>query len=250
MSKIVADFFIRHAVDQTRSTNDIARELAEMGAPEGMLVTARRQTAGRGRRGNAWESSEGNVFLSLVLRPQGSAQVAAQVSFVMANAVRELVAHRIPGVPIQLKWPNDVLCGGKKISGILLEAGPPSDGGIAWLIAGLGINVSAKPASRTDATALHDEGDTRSDADTVIADFCERFLSWYERWQLDGFEPVRTAWLAHAHGLARPIQIRLPHEIIDAIFDGVDETGALLARLADESLRKVTGGEVYFGSLG
>ncbi|NQV79535.1 MAG: biotin--[acetyl-CoA-carboxylase] ligase [Alphaproteobacteria bacterium] len=250
MSKSVADFFIRHALDKTHSTNDIARELAEMGAPEGTLVTARHQSAGRGRRGNQWESTEGNVFLSLVLRPDGPPQVAAQVSFVMANAVRDLVAQRLPSVPTQLKWPNDVLCGGKKISGILLEAGPLSDGRIAWLIAGAGINVTAKPTTRLDATTLHNEGDTGSDAVTVIADFCERFLFWYEKWQLDGFEPVRTAWLANAHGLAKQIQIRLPHETIDAVFDGIDETGALLARLADGSLRKVTGGEVYFASLG
>jgi BirA family biotin operon repressor/biotin-[acetyl-CoA-carboxylase] ligase len=245
-----AAFFIRHHVRLTKSTNDIARELAETGAPEGTTVTATRQTAGRGRRGNTWESSEGNVFLSMVLRPDGPPQAAAQISFVMAVAVQELVTARLPGVPVQLKWPNDVLCGGKKVSGILLEAGPASDRGIDWLVAGLGINVAHKPKSRNDATSLHDEGDFDASADSVIIDFCERFLPWYKMWQSNGFRNVRKAWLAAAYGLADPIRIRLPREEIDAVFEGLDEEGALLARLTDGTQRKVTGGEVYFGGTG
>ncbi len=243
-------FFIRHHFKLAKSTNDIARELAETGAPEGTLVTAARQTAGRGRRGNAWESTEGNVFLSMVLRPDGTPQVAAQISFVMAVAVHELIASRAPNAAVRLKWPNDVLCSGNKISGILLEAGPTSERGIDWLVAGLGINVAEKPKSRNDATSLRDEGDTNASADEVIIDFCERFLPWYETWQTNGFLDVRRAWLAAAHGLAKPIQIRLPNDVIDAVFDGLDDTGALLARLSDGTLRKVTGGEVYFGTTG
>jgi len=242
-----ADFFIRHAREEVSSTNDIARELAETGAPEGTLVTARRQKSGRGRRGNTWESIQGNVFLSLILRPGVSAQAAAQLSFVAAISVGDLVSNRLPTRSISLKWPNDVLCNNNKISGILLEAGPSTADGIQWLILGLGLNVTDKPSDRTDATSLHDEGDQSSDAENVILDLGERFLVWYRRWQGEGFDPIRTAWLAKAHGLSQPIRIRLPSETIDAVFDGIDESGALLAQMADGSSRKVTGGEVHFG---
>ena len=250
MNELPGDFFIRHTREEVGSTNDIARELAETGAPEGTLITARRQRAGRGRRGNAWESIEGNVFLSLILRPDAAPQEAAQLSFVAAVTIGDLVANLLPECTVQLKWPNDVLCEGKKISGILLEAGPSSAAGIKWFIVGIGLNVAGKPSSRTDATSLKDEGDQTSGAENVIADFCERFLAWYRTWQKDGFGTIRAAWLTRAHGLAGPIRIRLQRETVDAIFDGADETGALLAQMADGSSRRVTGGEVHFGDTG
>jgi BirA family biotin operon repressor/biotin-[acetyl-CoA-carboxylase] ligase len=249
LKELPSDFFIRHAREEVASTNDIARELAETGAPEGTLVTARRQRSGRGRRGNTWESIEGNVFLSLVLRPDVNAQVAAQLSFVAAVTVGDLVANLLPDCTVQLKWPNDVLCDGKKISGILLEAGPCGAAGIQWLIVGIGLNVACKPSSRADATSLRDEGDSTSGVENVIAGFSERFLVWYRTWQAQGFEMIRDVWLTRAHGLAGPIRIRLHSDTVDAIFDGVDETGALLAQMADGSSRRVTGGEVHFGRI-
>ena len=148
LNELPSGFFIRHASEEVASTNDIARELAETGAPEGTLVTARRQHSGRGRRGNTWESIEGNVFLSLILRPDVDAQVAAQLSFVAAVTVGDLVANLLPDCTVQLKWPNDVLCDGKKISGILLEAGPSGAARVEWLIVGIGLNVASKPTSR------------------------------------------------------------------------------------------------------
>ena len=247
MNELPTDFFIRHAREEVGSTNDIARELAETGAPEGTLVTARRQRSGRGRRGNAWESIEGNVFLSVILRPDADAQAAAQLSFVAAVTVGDLVANLLPGCAVQLKWPNDVLCDGKKISGILLEAGPSGAAGIQWLIVGIGLNVASKPTSRADTTSLRDEGDLTSGVENVIVGFSERFLVWYRIWQAQGFETIRAVWLTRAHGLAGPIRIRLHSDTVDAIFDGVDETGALLAQMADGSSRRVTGGEVHFG---
>jgi len=247
LNELATDFFIRHAREEVGSTNDIARELAETGAPEGTLVTARRQRLARGRRGNNWESIEGNVFLSLILRPDAETQAAAQLSFVAAVTVGDLVAHLLPSCTVQLKWPNDVLCEGKKISGILLEAGPSGAFGVEWLTVGIGLNVAAKPVSRADATSLRDEGDYISGVESVIAGFSERFLVWYRAWQAQGFETIRDAWLTRAHGLSGPIRIRLHSGTVDAIFDGVDATGALLAQMSDGSSRRVTGGEVHFG---
>jgi BirA family biotin operon repressor/biotin-[acetyl-CoA-carboxylase] ligase len=250
LNELPADFFIRHARDEVGSTNDIARELAETGAPEGTLVTARRQRAGRGRRGNTWESLEGNIFLSLILRPDSPPQKAAQLSFVAAVTVGDLVAARTVSRDVALKWPNDVLCGGKKISGILLEAGPSTSDRIQWLIVGIGLNVVQTPTGQGNATSLKNEGDNAADPENVIADFCERFLAWYRIWQEDGFQVVRDAWLARAHGIGQPIRMRLHDETMDAVFDGVDETGALLAQLTDGTTRRVTGGEVFFGGTG
>lgn len=250
MNELPADFFIRHARDEVGSTNDIARELAEAGEPEGTLVTAKRQRAGRGRRGNTWESIEGNVFLSLILRPDASPQAAAQLSFVAAVTIGDLVAARTAARRVALKWPNDVLCDGKKISGILLEAGPSTPDRIQWLIVGIGLNIAQTPTGHSDATSLRNEGDRSADPENVIADFSERFLAWYRTWQDSGFQVVRDSWLARAHGVGQPIRVRLHDETVDAVFDGVDETGALLARMTDGTTRRVTGGEVFFGSRG
>ena len=91
------------------------------------------------------------------------------------------------------------------------------------------------------ATSLRDEGNLTSGVENVIAGFSERFLVWYRTWQAQGFEKIRDVWLTRAHGLAGPIGIRLHSDTIDAIFVGVDETGALLAKMADGSSRRVTG---------
>jgi len=134
-----AGVFRLHALDTVDSTNDEARRLAAGGAPHGTVVWARRQTVGRGRRGRPWVSEPGNLHCSILLRPACPATIAAQVGFVAANAVALAVAGLLPdGPPVTCKWPNDILVGGRKVAGILLESDVGRNGLLDTLVVGVG----------------------------------------------------------------------------------------------------------------
>ena len=131
----MSGFWRVRELDATSSTNDDVKKAAEAGEAEGLVVVAKRQTAGRGRHGRVWESPEGNLYCSMLLRPADMQATGAFYSFVAALALRDTVAALLPGAAVTLKWPNDVLVGGRKIAGILLEGGPQ------WLVIGIGLNV-------------------------------------------------------------------------------------------------------------
>jgi BirA family biotin operon repressor/biotin-[acetyl-CoA-carboxylase] ligase len=220
------------------STNSEARRLAEAGDPGAIWIVADRQTAGRGRRGRVWQTQQGNLAATLLLRPEG-VQVA-QLSFAAALAVSDMVAAFAPRAVIAVKWPNDVLAEGRKIAGILLEAG------LGWLVVGMGVNLTAAPENTEfPATALADLGVAPPSPDAALTGIADRFAHWYGVWVKDGFEPLRTAWLARAGGLGTTIRARLPHEERNGVFEGIDANGALL--LNEHGLvRPISAGEVFF----
>jgi BirA family biotin operon repressor/biotin-[acetyl-CoA-carboxylase] ligase len=220
------------------STNSEARRLADAGDAGAIWIVADRQTAGRGRRGRVWQTQQGNLATTLLIRPQGT-QVA-QLSFAAALAVSDMVGAFAPHAAIAVKWPNDVLAESRKIAGILLEAGP------GWLAVGMGVNLAAAPeGTEFPATALADLGVTPPPPDAALAVIANRFAHWYDVWVENGFEPLRMAWLARAGGLGAPIRARLPHEERNGVFEGIDANGALL--LNEQGLvRPISAGEVFF----
>ncbi len=220
------------------STNSEARRLAEADDAGPIWIVADRQTAGRGRRGRVWQTQPGNLAATLLIRPQGT-QVA-QLSFAAALAVSDMVAVFAPDATIAVKWPNDVLAESRKIAGILLEAGP------GWLAVGMGVNLAAAPeGTEFPAIALADLGAVPPSPDAALTVIANRFAHWYDIWVEDGFEPLRTAWLARAGGLGMPIRARLPHEERNGVFEGIDANGALL--LNEQGLvRPISAGEVFF----
>lgn len=240
-------FFYLVELESCGSTNDEAKELARQGAPEGTLVRADRQTAGRGRRGREWSSPEGNLACSLVLRPGLPPAQAALVSFVAALAVAEAVAELIPGRPT-LKWPNDVLVGGAKISGILLESEPGPGGAVDWLVLGTGINVASFPVDAPyPATSLRTAGAPPDvDARLVLASYARHFHVWYRRWLDQGFAPIRAAWLNAAQGVGGPVTVRLATETFTGTLVDLDMDGGLLVDCSG-IVRRVTAGDIFFG---
>lgn len=237
------------SLDTVGSTNDEARRLAQEGAPDGTLVRARRQTAGRGRLGRTWISDPGNLYFSLVLRPGCPLDRAGQIGFVVANAVVEAVATALPeGIPVGCKWPNDVLVAGRKVSGILLESETDGDGRLSCLVAGVGINIASHPDDvRFPATSLVACGAGAGiSPDGVLATFGNRFQAGYAVWAHDGFEPVRRAWLARAIGRGSAIQARLANATVDGVFEDMDDGGALIIRRADGARVTVTAGDIHF----
>lgn len=237
--------------DRVESTNDEARRLAQEGAEDGTLVWAREQTKGRGRQGRSFDSPRGNLFLSLVLRPDCSLDEAAQLSFVAALGVGDAVGSVAPPmIEVHYKWPNDVLLNGRKGAGILLESQLTPEGGLDWLVLGVGVNVTSHPENVDfPATSLRSEGAEPSlDEVAVLGAFARHFLTWVNRWMDEGFAPVRRAWLRHAKGLGETIEVRLPRETISGTFRDLADGGVLLLELPDGEVRKIAAGDVYFAS--
>ena len=139
---VLPDGWTLVALDSVGSTNDEAARLADAGAPEGTVVWSREQTGGRGRRGRHWASPVGNLYSSTILRPDCAAPRAAELGFVAALAVADIVP---PGRALRVKWPNDVLVDGGKVAGILLESAIGQTGQVQHVVAGIGVNVGFAP---------------------------------------------------------------------------------------------------------
>jgi BirA family biotin operon repressor/biotin-[acetyl-CoA-carboxylase] ligase len=231
------------------SSNDEAKRLAEAGAPDGTLVWALSQTAGRGRRGRQWLSEPGNLFLSLVVRPDCPPYQAVQLTFVAALAVRDMLCGFLgDDAPIACKWPNDVLVDGRKISGILLESATVGSGNIEWLVLGVGVNLRGYPivAAKHPATALIDEGAGEVLPAAALERFAEAFSRRRAAWRDGGFDAVRDSWLEHAYGIGRAAEVRLESGIHSGVFTGIDEGGALCLRGRDGTERHFSAGDVTF----
>jgi BirA family biotin operon repressor/biotin-[acetyl-CoA-carboxylase] ligase len=232
--------------DRLGSSNDEAKRLARDGAPDWTVVWTREQVAGRGRRGREWVAVPGNLYVSIVLRPDRKPAVAAQLGFVAALGVGEAVASLVPeGAALRYKWPNDVLLNGGKVAGILLEMETSKAGMLGWLVAGIGINVAGHPPETAyPAISLRDAGAEGVGAAEALEAFVERFFAWVGRWLAEGFAPVRDAWLRGAGGLGERITARLEHEEVAGRFVGIDGDGALLLDIASGQ-RRITAGEIF-----
>lgn len=238
-------------LDQTDSTNAEARRRAEAGETGPLWIVARRQTAGRGRRGRAWESDTGNLFATLLTTTRKPPAEAAQVTFIAALAVADLLDGWAPSSLVTIKWPNDVMLAGQKSSGILVESGAHAAGGL-WLAVGIGVNLAHAPeGTERPATALvHHlaaEHAAPPSIDAAADRLAEAFGTWMRRWEELGFQPILDAWAARAPGLDGPAVARLGHETIEGRAEGVAADGALRLRLADGSLRLISAGDVFFG---
>ncbi len=236
-------FFHLHRLDECGSTNDLAKQMAGGEAPEGTIVQALRQTAGRGRRGRAWSSEPGNLACSLILRPGLPPSQAALTSFVAAIAVGEAVSALVPG-KVTLKWPNDVLVDGAKISGILLESEAGRGGLVDWLVLGVGINVRHFPdGALYPATSLLAAGADITVEQALVA-YATSFQSWYHRFLSQGFAPIRAAWLNAAQGLGGLVTVRLHDETFTGRLVDMDDEGVLLVDTGG-TIRRVTAGDVF-----
>ncbi len=217
-----------------------------------MWLLARRQTAGRGRRGRAWTAGQGNLTATLLLTLDNPPAEAAQLAFVAALAVGEMIdAYVSPGVA-GFKWPNDILLMGRKAAGMLIESDPAPAGGL-WQAVGIGVNLVDFPTDlERPATALAEH--LRPDLvrppsqDDALERLSTAFAQALRIWLAEGFAPIRQAWLARAVGMGGPCTARLPHETVDGLAEGLDADGALLLRLPSGPLRRITAGDVFFGT--
>lgn len=142
-----------------------------------------------------------------------------------------------------LKWPNDILIDGKKVSGILLESEIDPHGRVDYVVAGMGVNIFAPPDGAVGLDSVKKE---RLAVNSFRDIALEKLLTFYHHWQDKGFAEIRQTWLKQAHGLNAPMRIRLPEITYEGVFRGLDENGALIAEI-DGAEKKFTAGEVHFG---
>jgi len=250
---VIAQAWPVQKFDQLDSTNAQARRCAEAGEGGPLWITAREQTAGRGRRGRAWSGHPGNLAATLLMTAERSPAEAALVSFVAALAAHDVMqAFAAPGL-VQLKWPNDVLIGGHKAAGLLIESGSNHDGSL-WLAIGMGLNLAWSPDdSERPATALADH----LAGDRIVVPTPETVLTVLDRamqarllqWDQAGTAAVLADWSARASGVPGPCTARLGHESVTGWAEGLAPDGALRLRLETGEVRMISAGDVFFGAI-
>ncbi len=231
-------------VAQTGSTNaDLLAIARDGGGEEGLWLRAERQTQGRGRQGRAWQSPVGNLYASTLVRVAPGDPPPPTLALVAAVAVEEAVRGAVPAERarrLALKWPNDLLLGQAKLSGILLERSGD------WVVIGVGVNVAHHPdLPDREATSLAAQG-SATDATVLLDRLAELFAAWLAWWRRDGLAPVVARWSERAHPPGTPLVARLPDgEAVEGAFDGLDAQGALTLRLADDERRVIHAGDVF-----
>ncbi len=238
-----------HDLDAVDSTNAVARKLGEEGAAEGQVIWAREQRQGRARRGRGWDSPPGNLYCSVLLRPDCRPAAAGQISFVTALALSDAVREVAPEIEgLHLKWPNDVVVQRRKIAGILLESAVSAEGDVDWVVIGTGVNLDSHPEDVDyPATNLAAEGHPFVLPVTLLEHYAARLDHWLAVWRVRGFGSIRDAWREQATGIGELITVRLDREIVIGRFEMLDEDGALHVVLGDGSRRRFTTGDVFFG---
>jgi BirA family biotin operon repressor/biotin-[acetyl-CoA-carboxylase] ligase len=242
--------------------------LARDAAPEGLWLRAERQTAGRGRQGRAWSSPAGNLYASTIVRLRPNDPPAATLALVAAVALEEVVRGVSPSPfrrfappflsqwererarepkasgkgegELTLKWPNDLLLDGAKLSGILLERTENA------VVIGFGVNLAHHPTDTDRLATSLAEYDARIGPAPFLEMLAETFARWLARWRAEGIAPVRDRWIERAHPAGTALTARLPDgSSIDGLFERLDADGALVLRLASGERRVIHAGDVF-----
>lgn len=240
-----AEGFSCLSLAQTGSTN--ADALAALGRGEDrVFVVAAQQTGGRGRHGRPWASPPGNLYMSLALASPCPPAVAPLLGFVAGVSLAEAVLALAPGLKsiLHLKWPNDLLLAGGKLSGLLLE-GTSLPGGANGVVIGIGVNVAGRPEGVDQAAAVLADHSAKADAHALFGALATRLvanLGVFDEGR--GFAAIRARWLRHAMPLGTPIRVKLPASEQRGTFAGLDETGQLLMA-QDGVITRVLVGDVF-----
>ena len=245
------------AFDTIGSTNAEALTLARAGEQGPIWLVTDQQSAGRGRRSRAWSSPKGNLACSVLEVLPVAPPVAATLGFAAGLALEaaldrisietRLRAGGADPLQFRLKWPNDVLAGGRKLSGILLEADAGAPDRLA-LVVGIGVNIVAAPEGLPyPATSLRDVGVITS-AEDLFSALSDAWAEFRGIWNLGrGFDDIRRLWLERAHGVGERVSINTGSATVEGMFDTIDESGCMIVVTQDNRRVPVAAGDVYFG---
>ncbi|HWK14674.1 MAG TPA: biotin--[acetyl-CoA-carboxylase] ligase [Rhizobiaceae bacterium] len=245
------------------STNAAALERARSGDVGPLWLVSGRQEAGRGRRGRVWETPEGNLAATLLIGGLPDLKAAATLGFVAGLALGEALDAVAPmgrfataadgatggTARFQLKWPNDVLSGGAKLAGILLESTSAGAGRFAVAV-GIGVNVVAYPPDLPyPATSLAELG-AKTDAAELFLALSDAWMTYSRIWDDGrGIAGIRDRWLARAAGLGGEVAVRIDEGVLRGRFDTIDEQCRFVIRTDDGALHKIAAGDVHFGTI-
>jgi BirA family transcriptional regulator, biotin operon repressor / biotin---[acetyl-CoA-carboxylase] ligase len=233
--------------DEIDSTNEEARRRASQGDHGPAWILAHAQTAGRGRRGREWVSPRGNLMATLLFAPGCDAPRAAQLSFVAALAVHDTLCTWLPADGVRLKWPNDTLMNGRKISGILLETASAGEAAVLpWIAVGIGINLTFAPQLASYPATFVNEHAEAPDALGALSVLARAWDNRLRAWQSGGFSQTRSDWLQVAAGVGGQVEARLAGETITGVFRTLASDGSLELELPDGQRRTISAGEVFF----
>ena len=226
---------------ETGSTNADLLALAKDGAAEGLWLRAERQFAGRGRQGREWASPAGNLYASTLVRLRDGDPAAPTLALVIAVALDEVIEHLLPPAHVaRLKWPNDLLIDGAKLSGILLERADDA------VVIGVGVNVAHHPVLADRPTTSLAALDVAITPGELIDRLADMFAAWLSIWRGEGLAPVIVRWSARAHPPGSALTARLPDGTsVSGRFERLDQHGALVLRLADGATRVIHAGDVF-----
>lgn len=228
-------------MDEAPSTQELAHQMAEQGAPHGSAIAVRRQTAGRGTRGRTWFSPPGGLWMSIVCRPRDAA-AADCLSIRVGLAVARAIEAACPGIPpLAIKWPNDLLLDGRKLGGVLCEA-RWNGGQLAWVVAGIGLNVHNPIPAAVAGTAIA-LGSVAPDAD--LPGLAESVAAQVSRDVRDGgfLTPEEIGQFAARDALLG----RRLLEPEGAVAEGITAAGALRVRHPDGQVAETVGSVVAAG---
>lgn len=226
-------------VGETGSTNADLLAAAAAGADEGLWLRAERQVAGRGRLGRNWADGAGNLFASTIVRIGPHDPAPPMLTLVAAVALAEAVATFAPGLAT-IKWPNDLMVGDAKLSGILLERSGSA------VVIGFGVNLASHPALMERPTTCLASHGVHVDPATLLDTLRDRFSAWLATWRRGDLAAVRAAWEAMAHPVGTPLRVHLPDGGERAgRFDGLDGDGALRLSVEGGRMVVVHAGDVF-----
>ena len=234
--------------DTVKTTNDLAKELALGGAPDGAVVLAEEQNGGKGRLGRHWHSPKyKGIYFTTLLRPPVSLAEVSQLTMVSAVAFAAALRRRT-GAAVGIKWPNDLLLNGRKICGILTEMSAEVDH-IEYLVVGAGLNVNHTesdfpPELLEVATSLRMETGVVQTRAELLQGMLEEFEKCYTIWLEQGFAPVLAQWRELSVSLNCPVRVFTFKETWEGWAQDVDESGALIVSLPDGTTRNFISGEV------
>ena len=228
-------------VRHTGSTNDDLAALAREGAPEGVWLRAERQSNGRGRQGREWHSPPGNLYASTLVRLRRSDPPAPTLALVAAVALHEVASTFVAGgTRIEIKWPNDLMVAGAKLSGILLERIDDA------VIVGFGVNLADHPEDTVRPAINMGMLGGAPDPGRFLDALAASFARWLGCWRDEGLAPVRARWLAAAHPPGTALSTHTASGAwVEGLFDGLDENGALRLRLGDGTAQVIHAGDVF-----
>ncbi len=236
-----------HYYEEIGSTNDEGFRLGIQGASEGTVLIAESQNAGKGRMQRVWHSPAGaNIYTSIILRPKFETVRAPQISIAAGVAVAETLNHYCQG-KVQLKWPNDVLIGGKKVCGILAQM-KMSAGAIDFVVLGIGINVNLSSEQfpsdiQAIATSLAIETGREISRLELIIRLYENLTKWYKQLLQNGFSPIKEKWLSRSSMIGKPVSVLFREEAVSGTAIGLDDDGALILLAAGNKEMKVSAGD-------